>query len=1049
MKLRIALALAVSLHLVASARAQSSEQGGVQLETLAATSSDYAANDSAYAVAAHGGVAYIAGEGSSPYGSRWLIRARSIANGAKLWSVDFALQSGMFDAEVKDVALAPDGTTLYVAGRLAASSPFDTDATVLALDTLDGSIRWVAQIDGAGAGDEAAALAISPDGQSLALTGHVVDGTPGLGHRLLVAVLEPATGDVRWDWRFDADPATDDVDKGVDVAFAPDGAAVFACGIVSPPQSGTVYGTYALASATGQLAWSHHYTGAFATESAPLELSTNGSQVVVVGRHEYTSSSAVLDGTLALDASSGQQLWTTSGPGQVGINSSRAIDTDGADFFVAEAKANTFEGSKWMAVKLDGATGARLWESPFTLSAWPLASLDPVAVAHDPATNTVLVAGTRDLNGLSASDDINPMTLAYDGATGAVQWLRVWDSPSSTSDRTFDLALDGARLVTVGSSFVPAEGLGMGVRCREIANGNPPWSTIIQAQGAAADRPDALVIDPQTGDPFSLGMLFGGAKAVAKIVRIERASGATLWSYVDDPGTVSGGTFLAGRLSADGHTLYALGYDGEDVLAVALDAHTGALLWRRTIDGPAGRKDRGRDLLLSADGQTLFGLATVDSSTIVVNPGEEEAMLTLALDAASGADLWSAVHDPTTEDEKGLRLVLSPDGSKLFSLGTRDTLVGAPLQDDIEVAAYDAASGAFLWAGGYSAGAVPISSWNDKPLAGRVSDDGARLAIVGASDGSCCDDGRAALWVVDTTNGALILRTLAPLPGEDFEPRAAAFTPDGSRAVAVGNVGSSLGTGAVAIDIASGLAPWASTYPLGGPTPPAVFTSLDAVVIAADGATALAAGRDLDHRLLTMGIDVASGTELWRAVFDPPGATDAVTTKGARAVAYDDLRRLVWTAGDGPLVGTDVDGLVLGYRDPTLLGQESTLSLSAGGSQALTARAGPNFAGDFHLLLGSLTGTTPGLPLGIGTLPLNVDSYTQLTLSEPGSSFLPGSLGVLDSTGSASLALVVPAGTNPALAGLTVHHAFVALHVSATELSLSLVSNAIGATLVP
>ena len=104
------------------------------------------------------------------------------------------------------------------------------------------------------------------------------------------------------------------------------------------------------------------------------------------------------------------------------------------------------------------------------------------------------------------------------------------------------------------------------------------------------------------------------------------------------------------------------------------------------------------------------------------------------------------------------------------------------------------------------------------------------------------------------------------------------------------------------------------------------------------------------------------------------------------------------------------------------------MSLSTGGVQTLVMNAGGLSAGLVHLLLGSASGTQPGIPVGGSLLPLGApDAYLDFTLANPNSALLPGSLGFLDEEGRAVATFVLPSGASPGLAGLTLNHAFVAL----------------------
>ncbi len=90
------------------------------------------------------------------------------------------------------------------------------------------------------------------------------------------------------------------------------------------------------------------------------------------------------------------------------------------------------------------------------------------------------------------------------------------------------------------------------------------------------------------------------------------------------------------------------------------------------------------------------------------------------------------------------------------------------------------------------------------------------------------------------------------------------------------------------------------------------------------------------------------------------------------------------------------------------------VSLSAGGSVRFTLDAGLSRKGRAYLLLGSMTGTSPGIPLpGKGlTLPLVLDSFTLLTALTGNSGTFRGFAGFLDGNGRASASLVIPPGTS-------------------------------------
>jgi hypothetical protein len=108
-----------------------------------------------------------------------------------------------------------------------------------------------------------------------------------------------------------------------------------------------------------------------------------------------------------------------------------------------------------------------------------------------------------------------------------------------------------------------------------------------------------------------------------------------------------------------------------------------------------------------------------------------------------------------------------------------------------------------------------------------------------------------------------------------------------------------------------------------------------------------------------------------------------------------------------------------------LRSNERQLSLSGNDTQYFELDAGPAHANAPYLLLGSLSGISPGLPLGRCTLPLNPDPYLLFSITAPNTTLLPGGLGILDAQGKASARFVAIPGLPPSFAGTRIDHAFV------------------------
>ena len=247
----------------------------------------------------------------------------------------------------------------------------------------------------------------------------------------------------------------------------------------------------------------------------------------------------------------------------------------------------------------------------------------------------------------------------------------------------------------------------------------------------------------------------------------------------------------------------------------------------------------------------------------------------------------------------------------------------------------------------------------------------------------------------------------------------------------------------VAYDAASGVELWSARWD-GGATEDtgcAGAVSDDGRIVYATGTSDAGAVQEG----VTVAYSAATGTELWVARYAGPadpflgtGARDVVAAPGESVYVAGRLRR----DGGGDSIAVAYTGDV-----PILTAGASSISVAAGGSQPLSIDAGPCRAGSLYLLLGSITGTVPGIPLGGLVLPLNLDAYFLLTLTEPNAGALVGTFGTLDARGLGAAAFELPPGSNPALAGLHLDHA--APILDPVTFAVQLVTEVVGLDLVP
>jgi hypothetical protein len=132
-----------------------------------------------------------------------------------------------------------------------------------------------------------------------------------------------------------------------------------------------------------------------------------------------------------------------------------------------------------------------------------------------------------------------------------------------------------------------------------------------------------------------------------------------------------------------------------------------------------------------------------------------------------------------------------------------------------------------------------------------------------------------------------------------------------------------------------------------------------------------------------------------------------------------------------------------------LSGSPDSVSVTGGGSQVLTMDVGLGFAGKSYIIIGSASGTTPGITYVGINVPLNFDGYFNFTFLNPNSPILNGSGGVLNSLGQTTAVFTLPPLSDPALIGLTVNHAGTVLDLVGGSPSLVHATNAAPVMLIP
>jgi len=169
--------------------------------------------------------------------------------------------------------------------------------------------------------------------------------------------------------------------------------------------------------------------------------------------------------------------------------------------------------------------------------------------------------------------------------------------------------------------------------------------------------------------------------------------------------------------------------------------------------------------------------------------------------------------------------------------------------------------------------------------------------------------------------------------------------------------------------------------------------------------------------------------------------TLSVSSVDANVIRQGETGNPFW-AVEGAPAGTVTDLTI------EVIGLEvDVITLSASGPfpqhQNFTLNAGASNAGRPYIMLGSVSGTTPGLQISANVhLPLNHDFYFDFLIANPNAPILPGSSGVLNGAGQASTFFALPAGLPASVVNATIHHAYVLIPTT-------FASNAVEMTITP
>jgi len=250
-------------------------------------------------------------------------------------------------------------------------------------------------------------------------------------------------------------------------------------------------------------------------------------------------------------------------------------------------------------------------------------------------------------------------------------------------------------------------------------------------------------------------------------------------------------------VSPDGTKLFVTGYSTDAASSVgayatvAYDTANGAQLWVSTFSGTGGIANQAFAVGVSPDGTKVYVTGGLyDQGAFDYG--------TIAYSAATGSQLWVSRYNGGGEDT-AKRLVVSPDGSKVFVTGTAN--------NDYGTVAYNATNGAQLWVNRYNGGT------NDSANDLAVSPDGTKLFVTGLIGNGYLFPTAAATVGYNTANGAQrwarIYSGLGSAAAQSIEMK-----PDGTKVYIAGATGGANPSdyATVAYSATDGAPGWNATY---------------------------------------------------------------------------------------------------------------------------------------------------------------------------------------------------------------------------------------------
>jgi DNA-binding beta-propeller fold protein YncE len=897
--------------------------------------------------------------------------ANPLASGCETWLARYA-HPGSSDDKPAALAISPDGSHVFVTGDSGHLQTVNDFATT-AYDTATGQQLWVATYNGPGNDvDQASAIAISPDGTRVYVTGRSVGanvGNSGPSYEYATIAYDTLTGAQQWVSRFNGLanpglPASSGSAEPAALGVSPDGTRIFVTGM-SAGALGPQYATVAYDSSGNQL-WSSTYNGTASSYNVAksISISPDGAHVYVTGTSQGATTKYDY-ATVAYDATSGVQLWAAryDGPSS-SYDQASSVTTgpDGSRVYVTGQSTDSNGYPDYATVAYDSGTGSQLWVSRYVGpgNAYNLAAI----VRVSPNGRSVFVTG-ENVTFVDQQHSISEYpTVAYDAATGTQQWVSTYPGPKDDAYVAVSLALssDGKSVYVIqmsgenGGDFATVD--------YDANTGAQQWIAKYNGPANDLDLPKAIGVSKDGSRVIVTGVSPGiNTRNDFATLSYDASTGTQEWVTRYNAVGVNDDEAVAIAASPDSNTVYVTGWSenggssGLDYATAAYDAATGTQKWLSRYHRTDHSFEIVRAMAVSHDGRQVYVTGYTDAGF----NGAPSEYTTIAYNAASGAELWVDFFTAPTNSDINLgtaqALAVSPDDSRIYITGNvSGSTGGLTSYDQFGTVALDAASGSVVWSAFYSGNAA-VGLGSNIAWAIGVTPDGKHVIVAGQSSntGSPADFGTVAY---DGATGAQQWIATYNGPGNNFDAvRAIAVSPDSSAVYVTGEsfgLNNAYAYSTIAYDVMTGSQKWQATYTGPGGTgdlPAAIAASPDGKRVYVTGASdGTATGTDYG----TVAYDAASGSQVWVARYAQPGSD-----LGA-AIAVSPDSSLVFVTGESAGATTHGDYATIFYD-------------ATSGSEKLAARYdGPIGADDLAAKIAVspdgarvfVTGVSPGTGTG-------------------------------------------------------------------------------------